>query len=1254
MSDTDTSTDPETGADPQEADRLAALSRYGILDTPPEPAFDDAVALVKTICRVPIALVSFVAAQRQWFKARIGVDAHETALDTSVCALAIRQGEPFVIEDLAADPRTAGMSLVTGAPHIRFYAGMPLVTGDGHALGSLCAIDTAPRPGGLDAEQLAALRAVARQVVALIELRCAVGQRDRAIVEQGRRQDQATRDAAVLETILEAQRQVAQAGGSFDASLQAFVDAALEAVPPADGAVVEMRFDDRLVYRSASGTSAPHVGLELPIEGSFSGASLRGGSTLVTADALRDERSDRATVERLGIRSMIVVPLSRRGEAFGVLKLQSREPDMFHSRHILTAQMIAGLIAGGFTESAEAAALRSAEHVEQRYRAIIDSAIDTAIISTDESGQVTSWSAGAEHILGWSEQEMIGRPLATIFVAEDRAAARPATELARAAREGRALDERWHQRKDGSRFYAHGTVTPLVGEGRSGFVKSLRDITADHETREALDRSRERLELASHAAGLGNFDYHPDADALEWDDRCRALFGLPPGAPVGYEETFLRGLHPDDRDAAATAVAASLDPAGTGKFRTEYRTIGIVDGIERAVAAEGQAFFDKGRPVRLIGTVRDVTADRAARLALRETEERLRYAVAATNDAIWDWDLRIDNVRWNEAIETVYGHRLADVAPVGSWWMDHIHPDDRARIDHGLHAVIAGDGTEWSAEYRFTRADGSFADVFDRGSVIRDEDGRPIRMIGAIQDLTERKRMERELQSRAERLAADIASTMAERDRLWKASPDLLAIVDFEGMIGEMNPAWHDILGIDVAATIGTNITDLIHPDDLPATRAALGSAAEGPLPIMENRLCHADGGHRWISWVAAPFEGLIYATGRHVTAEKEAQETLRRTEDALRQAQKVEAVGQLTGGVAHDFNNLLTVIRGSVDLLKRPNISEEKRRRYIDAISDTTDRATRLTAQLLAFARRQALKPQVFDAGANITALREMLGTLTGSRIRLHLSACATPCHVNADPSQFDTAIVNMAVNARDAMGGEGDLTIAVATVAAMPAIRNHPAVPGDYVAVAITDTGSGIAADQIEHIFEPFFSTKSVGEGTGLGLSQVFGFAKQSGGEIHVASAPGEGSTFTLYLPLVAPDEQAAAADGPDTARPARPGGCVLVVEDNEEVGRFATQALAELGFGTEWAATADEALALVAATPDRFDIVFTDVIMPGKSGIELARELRTLLPALPIVLTSGYSAVLAAQGTGGFDLLQKPYSIDELSRILRKAVG
>ncbi|KRQ14709.1 response regulator [Bradyrhizobium manausense] len=379
----------------------------------------------------------------------------------------------------------------------------------------------------------------------------------------------------------------------------------------------------------------------------------------------------------------------------------------------------------------------------------------------------------------------------------------------------------------------------------------------------------------------------------------------------------------------------------------------------------------------------------------------------------------------------------------------------------------------------------------------------------------------------------------------------------------------------------------------------------------------------------------------------------LMRAEEALRQAQKIEAVGQLTGGVAHDFNNLLTIIKSSTDLLLRPGISEERRRRYVDAISATVDRASKLTGQLLAFARRQALKPEVFDAADRVQAIIDMLITIVGSRIRIETEVACENCFVEADVSQFETALVNMAVNARDAMNGEGALLIKIEELAGMPAVRGQ-AGSDPCVAVSLTDTGAGISPDKLTHVFEPFFTTKEVGKGTGLGLSQVYGFAKQSGGDVTVESEVGLGTTFTLYLPRAERETISDEAAGAATLESPRSdhgrGRRVLVVEDNVEVGRSSTQILEDLGYETTLAANADEALKLLDEA-NSYDVVFSDVIMPGMNGVDLGREIRRRYPGIPVVLTSGYSEVLAEDGRHGFDLIQKPYAAEELSRVLRR---
>ena len=377
-----------------------------------------------------------------------------------------------------------------------------------------------------------------------------------------------------------------------------------------------------------------------------------------------------------------------------------------------------------------------------------------------------------------------------------------------------------------------------------------------------------------------------------------------------------------------------------------------------------------------------------------------------------------------------------------------------------------------------------------------------------------------------------------------------------------------------------------------------------------------------------------------------------REAEDALKHSQRLEALGQLTGGVAHDFNNLLTVIRASVDLLNRPQLSEERRQRYITAIADAVARAAKLTSQLLAFARRQTLKPEVFDVGERLQSLRDMLVTLLGPAIEIVMRLPAESCLVNADAGQFETALINMATNARDAMQGKGRIVFTVQAATNVPDTLAHLVGSHGFVSIAVGDTGVGIPAGRLGRIFEPFFTTKQVGQGTGLGLSQVFGFARQSGGEVTVTSEVGQGSTFSLYLPRV-PADLLPRSQAPTTAPAvAGSGMSVLVVEDNIELGNFAADGLTELGYSITLIDNATDALAELLVDADRFDVVFSDVVMPGMTGLDLAQAIRDRSIGVPVVLTTGYSEALSQEGSLGFDLVQKPYSIDELSRVLHRA--
>jgi PAS domain S-box-containing protein len=770
---------------------------------------------------------------------------------------------------------------------------------------------------------------------------------------------------------------------------------------------------------------------------------------------------------------------------------------------------------------------------------------------------------------------------------------------------------------------------------------------------ERLRASEERLRLALEGANAGLWDVSFDPPHSYWSPEYRALYGFTahdPPSPSTWEER----IHPDDVDRVRQTISSAL-ASDVVRYELEFRICHPQKGERWILDLVRIRRADDGRPISTGGINLDVTARKRAAEELRASEERLRLAADVADFGTFDRDLVRGTHIWSPGMYRLAG--LPEGAPVPLEQVIRlVHPRHREELEAAYARAFDPAGTgEIAAEYRFFRPDGQERWASIKGRTFFEGEGvarRAVRLIGAGQDITERKRSEAALQELNARLEDRVAQVLGERDLVWRLGRDLLVVLQPNGRVEAVNPAV-GLLGYRVEEVVGRHVADFIYPDDQEMTGEIIMRGAAESVEGIEGRICPREGRPRWYSWTISPAEGLVVAVGRDVDAEKQREKELEQAREALRQSQKLEAIGHLTGGVAHDFNNLLTVIRSSADLLRRQELSDEKRRRYIDAISDTADRGAKLTGQLLAFARRQTLKPEVFDVGERLTQIADILRTIVGSNIRLTEKHDCAGCFIEADPNQFETAIINLAVNARDAMNGQGELKLSLRTVDSIPARPGYPSVKGDFVALGLADTGVGVPAEQLGRIFEPFFTTKEQGKGTGLGLSQVYGFTKQSGGEVHVESKVGQGATFTLYLPRATPspiceDAKPVTSDigSVDTRR-------VLVVEDNADVGDFATLLLTDLGYAATRAGNAQAALDLLGSEPGRFDVVFTDVVMPGMSGLELARELGRRMPDMPVVLTSGYSHVLAEEGTHGFELLQKPYTVEGLARVLRRAL-
>jgi PAS domain S-box-containing protein len=506
----------------------------------------------------------------------------------------------------------------------------------------------------------------------------------------------------------------------------------------------------------------------------------------------------------------------------------------------------------------------------------------------------------------------------------------------------------------------------------------------------------------------------------------------------------------------------------------------------------------------------------------------------------------------------------------------------------------------------------------------------------------ERARAEDRLRELNETLERRVAEASADLDRVWRNASDIFVVIDVDGAFRRVNPATTAILGWAEGDMIGRNVFEFVHPDDVASTTRALEHARADVLPSFENRYRARDGRLRTIAWVAAPEGALIYAYGRDVTSEHERQAELAVAQEALRQAQKMEAMGQLTGGVAHDFNNLLTPIVGSLDMLQRKQLGGEREQRLIAGAMQSAERAKTLVQRLLAFARRQPLQPVPVDLAKLVNGMGDLIASTTGPQIKVIVEAPDGLPPAKADPNQLEMALLNLAVNARDAME-EGGGTLRISTrVEDVGAGHRTKLTPGTYLCLSVADTGAGMDEATIGRAVEPFFSTKGVGKGTGLGLSMVHGLASQLGGALAIRSRLGLGTNVELWLPHspVPPDANMHAAGPPllpDTC------GTVLLVDDEELVRMSTADMLNDLGYAVIEAASAEAALRCMN-DGERFDMLVTDHLMPGLSGTDLAREVRAVRPGMPVLLVSGYAE---REGVDpDLPRLTKPFRKDELA--------
>jgi PAS domain S-box-containing protein len=796
---------------------------------------------------------------------------------------------------------------------------------------------------------------------------------------------------------------------------------------------------------------------------------------------------------------------------------------------------------------------------------------------------------------------------------------------------------------------------PSAPTGVGGILVTAVDITERTRTEEALRENRSFLKDILKSSGEAFYAVDREGTTTLCNHAFLKMLGFDREEDaVGRKlhdvihHTHPDGTHYDKADCPIYICASSAESAHVEE-ECFYRLNGEAFPVEYWVSP----VFREGVHQGAICTFVDITARKAAEAKLASSEAEFRTFAQAMPNHVWaaSPDGKLD---WfNERVYAYSGFPSGSLD--GNGWIEMVHPDDRAEAGARWGAALQS-GETYQMEFRLRRSDGSYRWHLARAIPIHGPQNKIDRWIGTNTDIDDERQSSHALIALNTTHAQRVAEQAAERDRLWQTSQDLLVVVTPDGIFKSANPAWTSILGWRPDEVIGKHHIEFVHPDDQPSSRSALDEALDAPLPNYENRCRHQDGSYRWIAWIAASENNLVYATGRHITAEKEAAAQLALAQEALRQSQKMEAVGQLTGGIAHDFNNMLAVVMGSLELLGRRLAGNDARaQRHVNAAAEAARRASLLTQRLLAFSRQQPLQPEAIDANKLVAGMSDLLGHSIGADIRLETVLAGGLWRIHADPNQLENIILNLAVNARDAMPEGGRLTIETQNAhlderyaAAHPGIAS-----GQYVLIAVSDTGAGMAADVIEKAFDPFFTTKPVGKGTGLGLSQVYGFVKQSGGHVKIYSELGQGTTIKIYLPRLigaAPghDVRAVPADLPtgDAVE------VVLVVEDEPSVRQFSVEALMELGYRVLEADGAAAALRLLDMHPEIM-LLFTDIVMPEVNGAKLAEEARRRRPDLKVLFTTGYTRNAVVHNgvlDAGVEMIGKPFTLEELATKIR----
>ena len=767
-------------------------------------------------------------------------------------------------------------------------------------------------------------------------------------------------------------------------------------------------------------------------------------------------------------------------------------------------------------------------------------------------------------------------------------------------------------------------------------IELRREISLRRQAEQTRREAEGQFYSAFEQAGIGMAVVSPDGRWLRVNQALGDMLGYSPDDLLGSSAEAR--IHPDDIPADREAVRLLLtgeSRAYTKETRYLTRSGEIVWGLVNVSLVPGY----EGEPAHLIAGIQDITDRKQAESGLRASEERYRLLAQASNELLWDWDLVSDEVTWEISAGTLLDYSPSELGATADWWYERLHPEDRERVVSSLNSAIAQGHAVWSEEYRFRRADGSFAEIQDRARILHDETNAPVRIVSAMRPVTQ--------PSDSQRRLTEVLDSLP--NAVWVVNRDHRIVLDNSAsrtlwgslrdrqlqQLAELSPRWAatgqaiepDQWAAAVALETGEKVLDQEITLELPGigVRTVLNSA----FPIRNE-------------------DGVIVGainSSTDITRERAEAETASRREEQERQSDKMSAIGRLAGGIAHDFNNLLTGILTYSELILQELRPSDPIRDDVEQIRQAGQRAAGVTRQLLAFSRRQVLQPRIVSLNALLTELEPMLGRVLGHGIALDLLLDADAGNVRVDPGQMEQVVVNLISNARDAMPRGGRVLILTA---------NAEMDGTPHVALSVGDTGNGMDPAIQTRIFEPFFTTKHGSSGTGLGLSTVLGVVEQSGGRVALESEVGEGSTFTIYLPRIFGSDPAVSP----VKREVPQGGSetLLLVEDEPAVRSSVRRLLEWHGYRVIEAGNASDAIRIYDESPDTIDLVLTDIVMPGMDGQELVEQLRTRNPGLKAVYMSGYTdraigesgSIPAATG-----FVEKPFTVDTLMRGLREVL-